>query len=162
MTFDRSPDSAGDRNEVGVIAPAAGAGSQKQSAPNAVFLFGEFRIVSRARQVFRNGQPVELGGRAFDLLIALIEANGEILTKGEIMTRVWPFTLVDESSVRVQMSTLRKALGASRDFIKTIPGRGYLFTVDADQIGPERSVFDSRRQVRRNFRIVREDEGLTA
>ena len=78
-----------------------------------------------------DGQPIELGSRAFDLLMVLIGAPGILVTKKEIISRVWPETVVEESNLKVQMSALRRVLNADRDVIKTVHGRGYVFTVEA-------------------------------
>jgi DNA-binding winged helix-turn-helix (wHTH) protein len=94
---------------------------------DAVIRFGRFCVVPRARQLLRDEQPVELGSRAFDLLMALIEAPGVLMTKKEIISRVWPDTVVEESNLKVQMSALRRVLNAGRDVIKTVHGRGYVF-----------------------------------
>jgi DNA-binding response OmpR family regulator len=84
-----------------------------------------------ARLLLRDGHPVEIGGRAFDLLLRLLRSRGTLVTKEEIVSYVWPCTVVDESNLRFQMASLRKALGGDRDVIKTIPGRGYLFITDS-------------------------------
>ncbi|HEX4614807.1 MAG TPA: winged helix-turn-helix domain-containing protein, partial [Stellaceae bacterium] len=70
---------------------------------------------------------MELGGRAFDLLVALVEANGDVVSKGELMTRVWPGRIVEDSNLHAQIKALRKAL-SDRDLIRTVVGRGYQFT----------------------------------
>jgi DNA-binding winged helix-turn-helix (wHTH) protein len=88
--------------------------------------FGHFCAVPGARCLYANGQPIEIGSRAFDLLILLLHRRGTVVSKTEIMAQVWPSTTVDESNLRFQMATLRRALGAGREMIKTIPGRGYL------------------------------------
>jgi DNA-binding winged helix-turn-helix (wHTH) protein len=134
MTLDRMPRGAGNGSGSDNVSLAISGKepSTKPRSATAVFLFRRFRVVPRSRQMLLDDQPIELGSRAFDLLIALIEASGVIVTKEEIMKYVWPLTFVDESSLRFQMSTLRKVLGKDRDVIKTIPGRGYLFTVDVD------------------------------
>jgi hypothetical protein len=75
----------------------------------------------------RRGVPVELGTRAFDLLLVLLEADGALVTKEEILNRVWPGIVVSEENLEVQVSKLRKALGAERDVIRTDYGRGYRF-----------------------------------
>jgi DNA-binding winged helix-turn-helix (wHTH) protein len=87
-----------------------------------------FRVLLRQRQLLADGVPVELGTRAFDLLMALLEADGSLVTKEEIMSRVWPGIVVSEENLKVQMCALRKALGADRDIIRTEFGRGYRFT----------------------------------
>jgi DNA-binding response OmpR family regulator len=76
---------------------------------------------------------VELGSRAFDLLLCLLRSRGKVVSKNDIVAEVWPTTFVEESNLRFQMATLRKALGADGDIIKTIPGRGYLLIEDEEE-----------------------------
>jgi DNA-binding winged helix-turn-helix (wHTH) protein len=90
--------------------------------------FGSFRMLLRRRQLLADGVPVELGTRAFDLLLVLLEADGLLVTKKELLNRVWPGIVVSEENLKVQVSVLRKALGADRDVIRTEFGRGYRFT----------------------------------
>ena len=92
--------------------------------------FGRFRVLSRRRQLLADGKPIELGTRAFDLLMLLIEARGLLVTKDEILSRVWPGSVVEESNLHVQISALRKALGEDRGLIQTEFRRGYRFTAD--------------------------------
>ena len=75
-----------------------------------------------------DGVPVELGTRAFDILMVLLEANGALVTHNEMQSRVWPGIVVARDNLKVQISALRKALGEDRDFIRTEFGRGYRFT----------------------------------
>jgi DNA-binding winged helix-turn-helix (wHTH) protein len=91
-------------------------------------LFGRFRVLLRQRQLLADGVPVELGTRAFDLLLVLLEADGSLVSKEELLSRVWPGIVVSEENLKVQVSALRKALGADRDVIRTEFGRGYRFT----------------------------------
>jgi DNA-binding winged helix-turn-helix (wHTH) protein len=98
------------------------------AAADATLEFGRFRILLRRRQLVADGVPIELGTRAFDLLLALLEADGSLLTKEELTSRVWPGIVVAEENLKVQISALRKALGEDRDFIRTEFGRGYRFT----------------------------------
>jgi DNA-binding response OmpR family regulator len=95
-----------------------------------VIRFGRFRVLPRARQLLADGQPVEVGSRAFDLLIALLRTPGVLVTKDQIVNCVWPFTSVEESNLRAQIAALRTSLGKDRDVIKTVPGRGYIFVAD--------------------------------
>jgi DNA-binding winged helix-turn-helix (wHTH) protein len=90
--------------------------------------FGRFRVLLRQRQLFADGVPVELGTRAFDLLLVLLEANGLLVSKEELLSRVWSGIVVSEENLKVQVSALRKALGSERDLIRTECGRGYRFT----------------------------------
>jgi predicted ATPase/DNA-binding winged helix-turn-helix (wHTH) protein len=93
-------------------------------------LFGRYRALPHVRQLFADDQPIEIGGRAFDLLITLATARGAVVTKREVLDRVWPNLYVEEANLRVQLATLRKALGDDRDLIATVPGRGYSLTTE--------------------------------
>src|ERR1700741_5337896 len=90
--------------------------------------FGRFQVVRHRRELLVDDRPVELGGRAFDTLVALIDARGSVLTKDDLMARVWPDRIVDENNLPAQIAVLRKVLGADRDLIRTVAGRGYQFT----------------------------------
>src|ERR1700680_2372021 len=90
--------------------------------------FGRFRVLPHRREVFVEGRPMELGGRAFDVLMALIEASGAVVSKNKLMERVWPDRIVEEHNLQAQISALRRAFAADRDLIRTIAGRGYQFT----------------------------------
>ena len=93
------------------------------------YAFGRFLLCRRRRLLLAGGEPVELGSRAFDVLLALVEADGALLTKNALLDRVWPGVVVEENNIQVQVSALRRALGPdSRGWIATIPGRGYRFT----------------------------------
>src|ERR1700720_3640465 len=73
--------------------------------------FRRFRALLRARQLLVDGKPVEIGSRAFELLVVLIATRGTLVSKQEIMNRVWSTTVVEEANLRVQISELRKILG---------------------------------------------------
>jgi DNA-binding winged helix-turn-helix (wHTH) protein len=107
--------------------PQSANGSSPATA-DAALEFGRFRVLLRQRQLVADGAPVELGTRAFDLLLVLLEADGSLVTKEELLSRVWPGIVVSEENLKVQVSALRKALGADRDVIRTEFGRGYRFT----------------------------------
>src|SRR6202795_5320725 len=94
----------------------------------AVFDFGRFRVLPHRREFLAEGRPLELGGRAFDVLMALIEASGAVVSKAALMKRVWPDRIVEENSLQAQISALRRTFAADRDLIRTIAGRGYQFT----------------------------------
>jgi DNA-binding response OmpR family regulator len=76
--------------------------------------FGRFRVLLRRRQLLADGVPVELGTRAFDLLLVLLKARGALVSKEELLSRVWPDVVVSEENVKAQVAALRKALGADR------------------------------------------------
>ena len=90
--------------------------------------FGRFRVLPDRRELLADNRPVELGARAFDVLMALIEARGAVVSKDELMERVWPGRIVEENNLQAQVSALRKAFAADRDLIRTAAGRGYQFT----------------------------------
>src|SRR5271165_2212908 len=101
--------------------------SGRATAASADLEFGRFRVLLRRRQLLADGVSVELGTRAFDLLLALLEADGSLVTKEELISRVWPSVVVSAENLKFQVSALRKALGADRDLIQTEFGRGYRF-----------------------------------
>jgi DNA-binding winged helix-turn-helix (wHTH) protein len=94
---------------------------------DAAIEFGRFRVLLRRRRLLADGVPVELGTRAFDLLLVLLRTDGALVTKDELLNRVWPDIVVSEENLKVQISALRKALGADRNLIRTEFGRGYRF-----------------------------------
>jgi predicted ATPase/DNA-binding winged helix-turn-helix (wHTH) protein len=94
--------------------------------------FGPFRLVSSARLLEKNGVPIQIGGRALDILICLAERPGEIVTKRELLKRVWADVNVDEGSLRFHIAGLRKSIGDGAPgarYLVTVPGRGYFFAV---------------------------------
>jgi DNA-binding winged helix-turn-helix (wHTH) protein len=99
-------------------------------AAEALILFGPFRMLPKQRLLMQADEPIHIGSRAFDVLIALLERPGELVSKEELMARVWPNTFVGRANIAVHISALRRALGDGRDgnrYVVTIPGRGYRF-----------------------------------
>ena len=92
------------------------------------FAFGETNVVPRRREVLHKGQKVDMGERAFDLLLFLVESRGRVLSKDTIIARVWDNRVVEDNTVERQVSALRLALGDDRSAIRTVSGRGYQFT----------------------------------
>jgi DNA-binding winged helix-turn-helix (wHTH) protein len=103
----------------------------KQAAQAGVVLsFGRFQLSPGERLLTENGEPVELGARTLDTLIALVSRPNEVLGKRELMALVWPDVTVDEGSLRFHIAGLRKALGDGQNgarYIATLAGRGYCF-----------------------------------
>jgi DNA-binding winged helix-turn-helix (wHTH) protein len=124
MSTDTYPETAFSRENP----PRQGANRSSPATVDAAVEFGRFRVLLRQRQLLADGVPVELGTRAFDLLLALLEADGLLVSKEDLVSRVWPDVVVSEENLKVQVSALRKALGADRDVIRTEFGRGYRFT----------------------------------
>jgi len=95
-----------------------------------IFCFGPFRLVARERVLLKDGVPVSLGSRAFDLLLALVEHAGETVDREELFKRVWPHVVVSKVNLRVHIAGLRKVLADGQDgnrFIVSVAGRGYCF-----------------------------------
>lgn len=91
------------------------------------FDFPPYRLLPAQRQLLSAGAPVKLGGRAFDVLLALVERRDRTVGKHELIELVWPRLVVEENNLQVQMVALRKLLGHAA--IVTVPGRGYRFTL---------------------------------
>jgi TolB-like protein/Flp pilus assembly protein TadD len=89
--------------------------------------FGRFELRRRRRELLADGKLFELGSRAFDILLALIDAGGAVVAKSELMDLAWPGTAVEENNLSVQIHALRRALGEDRKLILTVAGRGYRF-----------------------------------
>jgi TolB-like protein/Tfp pilus assembly protein PilF len=97
--------------------------------PPAAYAFGRFVLRRRERLLLAGGAQVELGSRAVEVLLALVEADGVLLTKEALLDRAWPGVVVEENNLQVQISAIRRVLGsAHRDWIVTVSGRGYRFT----------------------------------
>jgi DNA-binding winged helix-turn-helix (wHTH) protein len=109
---------------------SSGASPQYREAGERVLEFGRFRLFLRQCKVVADGVPIKLGSRGYDLLLALLEADGALVTKDELFRRVWPGVVVAEENLKTQMSMLRKALGKDHDFIRTEFGRGYRFVAE--------------------------------
>ncbi|WP_095055266.1 response regulator [Pseudomonas sp. Irchel s3b2] len=85
---------------------------------------GQATISLERREAFLDGRPLRVGGRAFEILSVLMQADGRIVSKDELITQVWPDTVVEENNLQVQISSLRKLLG-EKQLIQTVPRRGY-------------------------------------
>src|SRR5712675_2161458 len=104
---------------------------QQTGAPSAIRLrFGPFELNVAERSLKKANQVIPLGGRAYDILIALLEKAGEVVAKSELIAKAWPDVTVEEGSLRVHLSALRKALGDGQfgnKYIASIQGHGYSF-----------------------------------
>ncbi len=104
------------------------------SPPAGALCFGPYELHPAQRRLLAHGEPLALGARAFDVLLALAERPGELIGKDALLERVWPGVVVEENNLQVHVSALRKLLGAQA--IATIPGRGYRFTLEPTQRAP--------------------------
>jgi len=105
---------------------------------NRFYEFGPFRLDVGERVLLRDGQPVTLSPKLFDILLALVENNGHILEKEEAIKRVWPDQFVEEGNLTRNVSTLRRVLGENPNqpqYIETIPWRGYRFIATVREPG---------------------------
>jgi DNA-binding winged helix-turn-helix (wHTH) protein len=137
-----------------------------------VISFGPFRLFPTERQLKKGDEPLQLRSRALDTLIALVERAGEVVTQRELISRVWPDVTVEEANLRVQIASLRKALGDEREgarYIVTVPGRGYCFvapvTLSTPQLSPPRksAVSDQLQMLPpRLTRIIGRDDTIRA
>jgi predicted ATPase/DNA-binding winged helix-turn-helix (wHTH) protein len=97
------------------------------------FAFGPFVLIPERQSLLQGDVPVRIGGRALDILTALVERPGELVSKRELMARVWPDTVVDESNLKVNVAALRRVLGDGGPedvrYIATVNGRGYKLIV---------------------------------
>ena len=110
------------------------------STPPAKISFGPFCLLPTQLLLREGDTPVSLGSRALEILIALLERRGELVSKQDLMARVWPNVFVEPANLTVHMSALRRALRDGRDghrFIVNIPGRGYRFVASVDVSGHE-------------------------
>ncbi|WP_445221321.1 ATP-binding protein [Bradyrhizobium sp. Pa8] len=108
--------------------------SLQESSAQEIFVFGPFRLDASQRRIEKDGNPVQLSARAFDLLLTLIRHAGEVVSKGDLIARTWPGSSVDDNSLRVHIAALRKALGdgnAGAKYLSTVSGQGYCFVGSA-------------------------------
>ena len=105
-----------------------------RTAPSEVS-FGPFRLLPSQFLLLESDTPVSLGSRALEILIVLLERAGELVSKKELMARVWPNVFVEPANLTVHVSALRRTLRDGRDgnrFIINIPGRGYTFVAPVE------------------------------
>src|ERR1051325_11012653 len=100
------------------------------------YTFGPFELDAATRQLTRAGQTVALAPKTFDLLLLLLEGNGRVLTKAELMRALWQEAFVEEANLTFQISTLRKALGEEGAWVETSPRVGYRLNVQVEKNPP--------------------------
>ena len=109
--------------------------TEPTSAAPTEISFGPFRLRPGQFLLLEGEEPVHLGSRALEILIVLLERPGELVSKQELMGRVWPDTFVEPANLTVHISALRRTLRDGRDgnrFIINVPGRGYIFVASAE------------------------------
>jgi len=90
-----------------------------------VYQSGDCEVDLARREMRAGGVPIPLGSHAFELIEALVQSAGNLVTKSELMARIWPGVIVEENTLQVHVSAVRKALGPYRELLKTESGRGY-------------------------------------
>src|SRR6201982_3763466 len=115
---------------------------QQIVSPGAIRLrFGPFELNVAQRSLKKAGQVIPLGGRAYDILIVLLEKAGEVVTKAELIAKAWPDVTVEEGSLRVHLSAMRKALGDGQfgnKYIANVQGQGYSFIAPVTRLSADR------------------------
>jgi DNA-binding winged helix-turn-helix (wHTH) protein len=109
--------------------------TEPASVPPTELSFGPFRLLRTQFLLLEGDKPVSVGSRALEILIVLLERRGELVSKQELMARVWPNVFVEPANLTVHMSALRRALRDGQNghlFIINIPGRGYCFVASVD------------------------------
>jgi DNA-binding winged helix-turn-helix (wHTH) protein len=99
--------------------------------------FGPFRLRVTERLLEKQGVPLSLGSRALDILIALVERATEVVSKRDLLARVWPDLVVDDGSLRFHIAALRKALGDGQSgarYVSNVAGRGYCFVAPVSRM----------------------------
>src|SRR5215468_953441 len=104
---------------------------------NSILAFGPFRLFPAERRLEKESSPLQVGGRALDLLIVLVERAGEVVPNHTLLKTVWRDVNVEEASLRFHIKRLRKILDDSRPdnrYVKNIPGRGYSFVAPVKRL----------------------------
>ena len=107
-----------------------------------LYEFGKFRCDPAEHLLFCDGAPVSLAPKAFEILVIFIQSNGRLMTKEELMQKVWPDTFVEEANLTINISALRKVLGdttGNQQFIETVPKRGYRFLASVKELDHDAS-----------------------
>ena len=123
------------------------------------FRFSDFELDGVRRLLLKDGEPVALNPKAFDLLFALVESRGEVLNKDALLENVWPGQFVEEGNLKVHIAALRKAFQEDKKehrFIVTVPGRGYSFVAELEQAEDREIVVEHHRLSRI---VVTEENG---
>ena len=135
---------------------ATEATDQQPGPADSAIAFGPFRLHPDRHLLLKNDRLVLIGARALEILIALVEQAGELVTKDQLVARAWPNLIVEESNLRAQIAVLRKVLHGDRPevhYIAAVPGRGYRFVATILRSGSSRA--DVRTERRNNNLPVR-------
>lgn len=110
--------------------------------------FGRYRVFPRLRLLLRDGVKIDIGTRAFEVLWMLVQANGELVSKDQLIDVVWSGSIIEENNLQAQISTIRRALGADRGMIRTEFGLGYRLVVERPETSRSKAVTsDTKRSI---------------
>ena len=126
-----------------------------------VYEFGPFCLDAAERWLLREGEPVPLAPKAFDLLLVLVRNSGHLLEKDELLKQVWPEQFVEEGNLPLNISILRKALGenhTTRQYIETVPKRGYRFTAGVREVQVAGANLVVEKQARAHATVAEKEE----
>ena len=132
---------------------------------NQLYEFGPFRIDIAERHLMREGNTVPLTPKAFDILMVLVENQGHLLEKEDLMHRLWPETFVEETNLSNNISVLRKALGddaGEHRYIETVPRRGYRFVAAVEDLSGEPTTLIVEERTRLTLEQEEEVDASTA
>jgi predicted ATPase/DNA-binding winged helix-turn-helix (wHTH) protein len=126
----------GEDSRISASADKADERAGTMAMPEMTFSFGPFRLLPRQHLLLQNDNPVPLGSRAFEILVALVERAGELLDRNSLEARAWPGVTVEESNLRAQITALRHVLaqgGTGVNYVVAVKGRGYRFDAPVTQ-----------------------------
>jgi len=108
--------------------------SQYNEPGTTTYIFGPYRLIPQRQLLLREGVPVRIGGRVFDILTLLVRRAGDVVSKNELITFCWPSTYVEESNLKVNIARLRRILaeGTTETLVASVAGRGYRFVAHVD------------------------------
>ena len=117
--------------------PKTSASTSSSQTANRIYHFGSFSLNEAEQQLLRNGEPVRLAPKAFDVLLVLIQNRGCLVTKEKLLEEVWSDAFVEEANLSVNVASLRKALDEDDEewrCIETVPKRGYRFVSPVSEV----------------------------
>ena len=139
--------------------PKTSASTTASQKANHIYRFGSFTLNKAEQQLLRNGEPVRLAPKAFEVLLVLIQNRGCLVTKEKLLEEVWPDAFVEEANLSVNVASLRKALDEDDDWrcIETVPKHGYRFVSPVSEVTDE----SARTRAARSLSYQRNDDKRT-
>ena len=128
--------------------------------PGRILEFGRYKLVPGRREVLADGEPLQVGDRAFDVLLRLVEARGALVGKDDLLKAVWPSQIVEENALQAQISALRKVFAADHDLIRTVSGQGYQLTAEVRAGLPAEAIVESSTVPQWISELIGRDEQL--